>query len=124
MRDIDECYKLLAMAIIQRAAEDYLLYGESTYYQGQRARIENFFRSERFRHWTNGAIDPEYLIEGLRKKRRWNEVMRIRIAMRYGSMTKFAQTVRKDGTADYVRHWLKSTQYPPEMRIWEKLLCE
>ena len=70
---VDSCYEKLANAIIIRAVNDYKAalkkYRKNPYnHEAMRnvAKIETFFRSEWFLILTN--LDPEYLIENLRKE--------------------------------------------------------
>lgn len=70
--DIDEYlaniqnYKMLAGAIVQRAAENYVaaLKSENKLLI---MSLERFFRSQEFLLYTGGNIDPEYMIENLRE---------------------------------------------------------
>lgn len=67
-----ENYENLANAIIVMAARDYVaVYGaKNSQAQYSAETLEKFFRGDRFRLFTHGQIDPEYLIQRLRQKAR------------------------------------------------------
>ncbi len=124
-----DCLKLLASAIIEGACGDYIRIGEKAFAENCRARerLEDFFRSERFRLYTDDTIDPEYLIARLKRKRGWNALIREAIKEHYESVTEFAETFPKSRRPD-VRYWLKTSKYPPYFREWENrlgvLMCD
>lgn len=62
-----ENYKMLAGAIVKLAALDYVAFygaGAKSAYK----TIEKFFNGEQFMLYTDGNIDPQYLIRRLREK--------------------------------------------------------
>lgn len=69
-------YKNLANAIIQKACEDYVAavkywrkYNDN-YTKLKIDMLERFFRGQEFLLYTDGNIDPEYMIKMLRQKAR------------------------------------------------------
>ena len=62
-------YELLVNAIIEKAAEDYVnaVRVNNIYKMDE---LERFFRGQEFMLYTDGKIDPEYMIKMLRQKAR------------------------------------------------------
>lgn len=69
-------YKNLANAIIQKACEDYVAAVKywrkhnDHYTKLKIDMLERFFRGQEFLLYTDGKIDPEYMIKMLRQKAR------------------------------------------------------
>lgn len=62
-------YKMLVNAVIQKAAEDYIAaYKVRNTFKIE--ELERFFRGQEFLLYTDGKIDPEYIIKELRRKAR------------------------------------------------------
>lgn len=62
-----ENYKMLAAAIIEKAVEDYST-ALITKDDIQIGSLEKFFRSHEFMLYTDGIIDPEYIIQNVKRK--------------------------------------------------------
>lgn len=62
-------YKMLVNAVIQKAAEDYIA-AYKVWNTFKIEELERFFRGQEFLLYTDGKIDPEYIIKELRRKAR------------------------------------------------------
>lgn len=125
-----ETLKGLVSAVIEGACGDYVRIDTASFERNCRARqrLEAFFRSNRFRLYTDDNIDPEYLIAELKKKREWNDLIRVAVIERFGSFKRFAEVLypgnqaKRRFSGQEAKYWLKSSKYPPDFMKWEAAL--
>lgn len=115
----DRAYRELAAEVVHRAADDYCREVRKT----KLVKLEEFFRSDTFRLYTNDKIDPDLLLGRLNEKRDWNMKMKEQIFQRYGGrggVERFAEEVGSNPVT--VRTVLKSAIYPDNVERWEEVL--